>query len=204
MVNQFEATGGKFEGFRRSGAKGICATGEFIGSAEGRKISTASAFSGKPIPVVVRFSVGGANPKAADNAKTQRNLALQFNLPAGEIWQMGNISAPVFGSSTPEQLLGRLQSLQPDSTTKVADPVKVKGDTLLPKQFLLVMWQRITGGYTGLVSPTPKKKRYGVNGFLSRVVILSMQPLPFPRGAKKSRWGSLKLCQSPPMEVGLA
>lgn len=67
MVNQFEATGGKFEGFRRSGAKGICATGEFIGSAEGRKISTASAFSGKPIPVVVRFSVGGANPKAADN-----------------------------------------------------------------------------------------------------------------------------------------
>lgn len=81
MVTQFEATGGKFEGFRRSGAKGICATGEFIGSAEGRKISTASAFSGKPIPVVVRFSVGGGNPKAADNTKTQRNLALQFNLP---------------------------------------------------------------------------------------------------------------------------
>ncbi|MFM2210539.1 MAG: hypothetical protein RIQ96_2182, partial [Pseudomonadota bacterium] len=33
MVNQFEATGGKFEGYRRSGAKGICATGEFVGSA---------------------------------------------------------------------------------------------------------------------------------------------------------------------------
>lgn len=126
MVNQFEATNGKFEGFRRSGAKGICATGEFIGSAEGRKISSASAFSGKPIPVIVRFSVGGANPKAADNTKTQRNLALQFNLPKNEIWQMGNISAPVFGSATPEQLMGRLQSLQPDPTTKVADPVKVK------------------------------------------------------------------------------
>ena len=110
MVNQFEATGGKFEGFRRSGAKGICATGEFIGSAEGRKISSASAFSGKPIPVVVRFSVGGANPKAADNTKTQRNLALQFNLPKNEVWQMGNISAPVFGSATPDQLMGRLQS----------------------------------------------------------------------------------------------
>ena len=34
-----------------------------------------------PVPVVVRFSVGGANPKAPDNAKTQRNLALQFDLP---------------------------------------------------------------------------------------------------------------------------
>ena len=121
MVTQFEATGGKFECFRRSGAKGICATGEFIGSAEGRKISTASAFSGKPIPVVVRFSVGGGNPKAADNTKTQRNLALQFNLPKNEVWQMGNISSPVFGSATPDQLMGRLQSLQPDPATK-ADP----------------------------------------------------------------------------------
>ena len=126
MVSQFKATGGKFEGFRRSGAKGICATGEFIGSAEGRKISTASAFSGKLIPVVVRFSVGGGNPKAADNTKTQRNLALQFNLPKNEVWQMGNISAPVFGSATPDQLMGRLQSLQPDPATKAADPVKVK------------------------------------------------------------------------------
>jgi catalase len=51
---------------------------------------------------------------------------LQFNLPGNEVWQMGNISAPVFGSATPEQLFGRLQSLQADPTTKTADPVKVK------------------------------------------------------------------------------
>ena len=84
MVNQFEATNGKFEGYRRSGAKGICATGEFIGSSEGRALSVASVFSGKPIPVVARFSVGGANPKAADNTKSQRNMSLQFTLPNGE------------------------------------------------------------------------------------------------------------------------
>lgn len=126
MLDQFEATSGKFEGFRRSGAKGVCATGEFIGSAEGRALSTASAFSGRPVPVIVRFSVGGANPKAADNTRSQRNLALQFNLPNGEVWQMGNISAPVFGASSPEQMLGRLQSLQPDPATKAPDAVKVK------------------------------------------------------------------------------
>jgi catalase len=126
MVNQFELTGGKFEGFRRSGAKGVCASGEFVGSPEGKNISSASAFSGKPIPVIVRFSVGGGNPKAADNAKTQRNLALQFNLPNNEFWQMGNISAPVFGAAKPEQLFGRLQSLQADPITKTADPAKVK------------------------------------------------------------------------------
>lgn len=126
MVNQFEATFGKFEGYRRSGAKGICATGEFVGSAEGRAISSSSAFSGQKIPVIVRFSVGGANPKVADNGKGQRNMALQFDLPGGEVWQHGNINAPVFGAANPQQFLGRLASLQPDPATKAADPAKVK------------------------------------------------------------------------------
>ena len=83
MVDSFEAAGGKFEGYRRSGAKGICASGEFVGSTEGRALSSASAFSGQKIPVIIRFSVGGGNPKAADNAKSQRNMALQFNLSDG-------------------------------------------------------------------------------------------------------------------------
>ncbi len=126
FLNQFESTFGKFEGFRRSGAKGICAIGEFVGTADARALSTAAAFSGRPVPVVLRFSVGGANPKAPDNAKSQRNLALQFNLPNGEQWQMGNISAPVFGASSPQQFFGRLASLQPDATTRMPDPAKVK------------------------------------------------------------------------------
>ena len=126
MVDTFERAGGKFEGFRRSGAKGVCAMAEFVGSAEGRALSTASAFSGRPVPVVARFSVGGGNPKAPDNARSQRNLALQFDLPGGEVWQMGNISAPVFGAATPEQFLGRLESLIADPETKKPNPEKVK------------------------------------------------------------------------------
>jgi len=126
FLDQFESTFGKNAGYRRSGAKGVCAAGEFVGSAQGRSLSTASAFSGRPVPVIVRFSVGGANPQAPDNTRGQRNMALQFNLPQGEVWQMGNISAPVFGAATPQQFLGRLQSLQPDPATKMADPAKVK------------------------------------------------------------------------------
>lgn len=126
FLNQFESTFGKFEGYRRSGAKGICATGEFVGSADARTLSSASVFSGAPVPVSARFSVGGANPKAPDNAKSQRNMALQFNLPNGETWQMGNISAPVFGASSPQQFIALLASRQPDPTTKQADPAKVK------------------------------------------------------------------------------
>jgi catalase len=126
MVDAFERTGGKFEGFRRSGAKGVCAVAEFVGNAEGRALSSSSAFSGKPVPVIARFSVGGGNPKAPDNARSQRNMALQFELPGGESWQMGNISAPIFGAATPAQFLGRLESLAPDPETKKPNPDKVK------------------------------------------------------------------------------
>ena len=126
FLDAFESTFGKHDGFRRSGAKGVCATGEFTGSAEGRALSTSAAFSGQPVPVIARFSVGGANPNAPENTKTQRQMALQFALPGGEVWQMGNISAPIFGAATPEQFFGRIQSLQPDPATKAADPAKVK------------------------------------------------------------------------------
>ncbi len=89
-------------------------------------MSAASAFSGKPVPVIARFSLGSGNPKAPDNVRSQRNLALQFNLPGGETWQMGNISAPVFGAASPVQFLGRLESLAPDAETKKPNPDKVK------------------------------------------------------------------------------
>lgn len=126
FVDQFEATSGKYEGYRRSGAKGICATGEFVGSAQARALSTASVFSGEPIPVIVRFSVGGANPNAPDNVRGQRNMALQFDLPNRERWQMGNISSPVFGASTPRQLFELLASRQADPQTGVADPDRIR------------------------------------------------------------------------------
>ena len=136
MVDAFESAGGKHEGFRRSGAKGLCAVAEFVGNAEGRALSMSSAFSGKPVPVVARFSIGGGNPKAADNAKSQRNMALRFDLPS-ESWLMGNISAPIFGASSPQQLLGRLTSLAIDPETKKADPDKVKAFTDANPEVLL-------------------------------------------------------------------
>ncbi len=129
MVNQFEATAGKFEGYRRSGAKGVCATGEFVGSDAARGLSAASVFSGNKVPVVARFSVGGANPQAPDNGKSQRNMALQFDLPNNEQWIQGNINAPVFGASTPQQLLDGLVARQPDPATKAPDAAKVKAFT---------------------------------------------------------------------------
>ncbi|MFM9968949.1 MAG: catalase family peroxidase [Burkholderiales bacterium] len=162
MIDAFEATNGKFVGARRSGAKGVCAVGEFVGNAEGRALSTASAFSGKPVPVVARFSVGGANPNAPDNTKSPRGLALAFALPGGETWQMANLSTPVFGVASPEQFLGLLESRRPDPATKQADPSKVKAfndanpEVLLQGRYLAS--QPVPASYA-------KVNYWGVNAF---------------------------------------
>ncbi len=110
----------------------------------------------------MRFSVGGGNPKAPDNAKAQRNMALQFDLPGGESWQLGNISAPIFGAATPQQLLGRLTSLAPDPETKKPDPDKVKAFADANPEVLL------QGKYFA-AQPVPasfgKVNYWGVHGF---------------------------------------
>ena len=119
QVDALEALAGKHPGMRRSGAKGICASGHFTGNAVGRALSSASVFSGEKVPVVARFSVGGGNPKASDKGKTARGLALQFMLPKGEQWMMANISAPVF-------FVARIEDFVPFVQARVNDPAKLK------------------------------------------------------------------------------
>lgn len=162
LVDAFEGAFGKQAGFRRSGAKGVCAVGEFTGSAEGRALSASSVFGGSSVPVVARFSVGGGNPKAADNARGVRGLALQFNLPGGELWQMANISTPVFTAATPEQMLGFLESRQMNPETRMPDPAKVKAfndanpEVLLQPKYLAS--QPVPASYAGV-------NYWGVNAF---------------------------------------
>lgn len=126
QVNALEGLFGKQPGARRSQAKGICATGHFVGSTDGRGLSSAAVFSGEKIPVIARFSVAGGNPKASDKSRSVRGLALQFNLPNGERWQMANISAPVFFVSRPEQFAGFMQARSADPATGKPDPAKLK------------------------------------------------------------------------------
>lgn len=125
LVDGLEGVFGTHAGARRSGARGVCAAGTFIGSKEGAAISKASAFSGKEIPVTLRFSVGGGNPNAPENGKTVRGLAAQFDLPKGEQWLMANISAPFFSAATPDAFLAFLEARKPDPATKKPDPAKI-------------------------------------------------------------------------------
>lgn len=122
LVDGLESVFGSHAGFRRSGARGLCASGYFEGHPDARSLTRTSAFSGKRIPVIVRFSVGGGNPNASEKGKTVRGMAVQFNLPKGEQWLMANISAPVFSAATPESFLAYLEARRPDPATGKANP----------------------------------------------------------------------------------
>lgn len=125
-VKAMEGTFGVHPGFRRTHAKGVCASGTFTGSKAAAALSSASVFSGERIPVVARYSVGGGNPAVNDKQKSVRGLALQFSLPNEEKWLMANISAPVFFVATPDKVKGFFESRKPDPATKKPDPLKVK------------------------------------------------------------------------------
>ena len=125
LVDALEGTFGKHAA-RRSGAKGVCATGFFVGSPDGRTLTSSAIFAGQEMPVIARFSVGGGNPKASDKGKTVRGLALKIDGPRGESWQMANISAPVFFVNSPENFVKFLEARRPDPATGRPDPARVK------------------------------------------------------------------------------
>ena len=125
LVDALEGVFGKHAA-RRSGAKGVCASGFFVGSADGRTLTSSAIFNGQEVPVIARFSLGGGNPKASDKSRSVRGLALQFTEPGGESWRMANISAPVFFVNSPENFVKFLEARRPDPATGRPDAAKVK------------------------------------------------------------------------------
>lgn len=126
MVDAFEGVGGKHAGKRRSGAKGFCAAGEFVGNGAGTRLSNAAHFAaGAKAPAIARFSIGGGNPAAPDTGIGTRGLALALDVPGGDDHHFVFITAPVFGARTPESLLELLQSRAPDPATGRPDAQRV-------------------------------------------------------------------------------
>lgn len=126
VVAAIEGVFGVTAGERRNHIKGTCAAGEFVGTREAAKLSVSPLFSGKPVPVVARFSLSGGNPKAPDVAKSGRGMALQFQLPKGQLHHITMLNTPMFGAANPQTFLDLMQALQPDPATGKPDPEKMK------------------------------------------------------------------------------
>ena len=67
MINAFEGTFGVHQGQRRNHTKGLCAAGEFVGTTDAAALSRSLLFSGKKVPVIARFSLGGGDGMAPTN-----------------------------------------------------------------------------------------------------------------------------------------
>ena len=126
VVGAIEGVFGVTPGERRNHAKGTCAAGEFVGTRAAARLSRSPLFSGKPVPVIARFSLSGGNPQAPDFARSGRGMALQFQLPQGQLHQMAMLNTPMFGAASPQTFFDLMQAQQPDLATGHPDPEKLK------------------------------------------------------------------------------
>ncbi len=124
IVEALLKVSGNHKGMRASGAKGVCVKGAFTPSPQGASLSRAPHFT-RTVPMTMRFSMGGGNPNISDKTKpTTRGFALEFEDPTGPM-VLYFVSAPVFSTKTPRQLLDfvTVQLPGPDGKT---DPEKVR------------------------------------------------------------------------------
>jgi catalase len=126
VVDALEDTFGVTPGQRRNHIKGLCAIGEFVGSHKAAPYTRSLLFSGKPVPVVARFSLAGGNPKAPDTARSPRGMALEFRLPHDAIQHMTMLNTPMFGADSPQSFYDMIVAIKPDPATGKPDPEKIK------------------------------------------------------------------------------
>ncbi len=104
IVDALFAVGGNHKGVRASGAKGVCVKGAFTPSPGAPSLTKAPHFA-RPVPMTARFSMGGGNPNISDKTKpTTRGFAMDFEDPSGAM-TFYFVSAPIFSTKTPRQLL---------------------------------------------------------------------------------------------------
>jgi catalase len=126
MIDAFEGTFGVHPGQRRNHVKGTCAAGEFVGNTETASLSSSPLFSGKAIPVIARFSLGGGSPEVPDAAPAPRGMALEFHPPGGGLQHITMIDAPIFAASSPASFRDLLVAAKPDPKTGQPDPERLK------------------------------------------------------------------------------
>jgi catalase len=126
MIEAFEGTFGVHPGQRRNHIKGTCAAGEFVGRSDAAALSRSVLFSGKAIPVIARFSLGGGSPEVPDAAPAPRGMALELHLPGGGLQHITMIDAPIFGATSPASFRDAIVAAKPDPKTGKPDAEKLQ------------------------------------------------------------------------------
>jgi catalase len=122
IVDAMRALAGKQPGFRPVHAKGLVCAGTFHASADAARISRAPHFTGRPIPVVVRFANSSGNPDVHDGVPNVRSMAVKFQLADGKSADILANSIEGFIARTPAELLEFLRAQLPEPATGRPNP----------------------------------------------------------------------------------
>jgi len=113
VVDLANKLNGVHPGFRAFHAKGIVVEGSFRASPDAARLSRATLFDGRTIPVTVRFSAGNGMPNVADGAPgaNPHGMAIKYHLPGGADTDMVTNSLKFFPAGTAEDFRDLLQAI---------------------------------------------------------------------------------------------
>ncbi len=117
LVDMLRTLAGPHPGLRPIHAKGVVCTGTFRAADDARRLSMAAHLQGDEVPVTVRFSNAGGDPRVHDGAPNVRGMAVKFHLPDGKFTDIVANSVDGFFTRTPEEFLELLHALLPDPAT---------------------------------------------------------------------------------------
>ena len=109
-IDQINEVFGKHPGHRALHAKGAFYAGTFTATPAAAKLSKALHLQGDPVPIRVRWSNGGGNPKAPDTATDVRGMAISFRLPDGTATDLLGQTSPEFPLRTVEEFLALVRA----------------------------------------------------------------------------------------------
>jgi catalase len=129
IVDLANKVDGVHPGFRAFHAKGVVVEGTFRASAEAARLSSATLFNGRSIPVTARFSDGSGMPTVPDGSPAMpRGIAIKYHLPGGGDTDMVTNSFKFFPVATGEDFRDLLQAI-------VASPPSAPKPTKLEQFF---------------------------------------------------------------------
>ena len=113
VVDLANKLNGVHPGFRAFHAKGIVVEGSFRASPDAARLSGATLFDGRTIPVTVRFSAGNGMPHVADGAPgaNPHGMAIKYHLPGAVDTDMVTNSLKFFPAGTAEDFRDLLQAI---------------------------------------------------------------------------------------------
>jgi catalase len=104
-IDRINGVFGRHAGHRTLHAKGRFYAGTFTATPEAAALCRAGHLQGTPVPVWVRWSNGGGNPKVKDGAPDVRGMAVSFRLPDGTATDLLGQTAPRFPVRSPEEFV---------------------------------------------------------------------------------------------------